>query len=59
MTLSGISLMAIALGVLLLLFGVFLMLKRLKTAGIIVGAFGLAVIVIPTLAYLYIATVMR
>lgn len=59
MTLTGISFVTVALGALLLLLGIVLLAKRIKTVGIIVAGLGLGVIAIPVLTYLYVATVMR
>lgn len=49
----------ISLGVLLLLLGIVLMVKRLKIAGIIIALLGLGIIAIPLLAHQYVVATTR
>lgn len=51
---NPIALITMGLGVLLLLFGLFLLLRRVKTAGIIVALLGLAIAAVPFIVTLYV-----
>ncbi len=59
MTLTGISLSVVAFGVLLLLLGLILVLRRNKSAGIIIALLGFAMIAVPILVYVYALIAMR
>ena len=52
---NPIALVVMALGVLLLLFGLFLAVKRMKIAGIVISLLGLGVGAVPFLTSYYLA----
>jgi hypothetical protein len=56
---ASISFVMVALGVLLLLLGMGLVIKRIRIAGVVISLLGLVVVAIPLLAYLYVAVSMR
>ena len=55
----SISFVMVALGVLLLLLGMGLVVKRIRIAGGVIALLGLIVVAVPLLAYLYVAVSMR
>ena len=52
---NPIALVIMALGLLLLLFGIFLVVKRIKVAGIVISLLGLGVAAIPWLVSFFLA----
>ena len=52
---NPIAVIVMALGVLLLLFGLFLVVKRMKIAGIVISLLGLGVSAVPFLVSFYLA----
>ncbi len=52
---NPIAVIVMTLGVLLLLFGIFLMVKRMKMAGIVISLLGLGVAAVPWLVSFYLA----
>ena len=52
---NPIALVMMALGVLLLLFGIFLMVKSMKIAGIVISLLGLGVATVPWLVSFFLA----
>jgi hypothetical protein len=52
---NPIALVMMVLGVLLLLFGIFLVVKRMKIAGIVISLLGLGVAAVPWLVSFYLA----
>ena len=52
---NPIAVVMMALGLLLLLFGIFLVVKRIKIAGIVISLLGLGVAAVPWFVSLYLA----
>ena len=52
---NPIAFVMVALGVLLLLFGIFLVVKRIKVAGIVISLLGLGVAAVPWLVSFFLA----
>ncbi len=52
---NPVALVMMALGVLLLLFGLFLVVKRMKIAGMVISLLGLGIAAVPWLVSFYLA----
>jgi hypothetical protein len=52
---NPIALVTIAIGVLLLLFGIFMVVKRMRIAGIVISLLGLGVAAVPWLVSFFLA----
>ncbi len=59
MTLTGIVLPVTGFGVLLLLLGIAIVVKRIKIAGMIIASLGVALVAVPVLGHVYVAATMR